>query len=162
VDPFEFDCALVGTENRYSGDITHVRTDIPGKITPCNKVINGFGESRKAKIWTGTILSYWDDDQEITHKMVIPNSNYKSEGQVRLMSPQPWAQTHSNSNKHHGTGSENTGNKVKLFWNNQRNTQTSPMNASGIALPLFDYCQRYFNQAAYCARINKKALPLIY
>jgi hypothetical protein len=49
VDPFEFDCALVGTDNRYSGDITHVRTDIPDKITPCNKFIKGFGESRTAK-----------------------------------------------------------------------------------------------------------------
>jgi hypothetical protein len=63
-DPSDADSALVGTDNRYSGDITHVRTDIPGKIVPCSKVINGFGESRTAKIWAGTILLYWDDNQK--------------------------------------------------------------------------------------------------
>jgi hypothetical protein len=57
-DSIDSDSALVGTDNRYSGGRIHVRTDIPGKTTPCNKVINGFGESRKAKNWTGTTLLY--------------------------------------------------------------------------------------------------------
>jgi hypothetical protein len=71
--PFDSDSALVGIDNRCSG-CTHVRTDIPGEITPCNKIIKGFGGSRTANVWTGTIHWNWDDDQGITHKMVIPNS----------------------------------------------------------------------------------------
>jgi hypothetical protein len=73
------------------------------------------------------------------------------------MSPQPWAQTHSNSNKHHGAGSDNTGNKVKLFWNNQRNTRTSPMNASGIAFPLFDYCQKIFQPSSLLCKDQQES-----
>ena len=43
-------------------------------------------------VWQGTIHWKWDDDEGITHDMIIPHSYYIPDGKVRLISPQRWAQ----------------------------------------------------------------------
>jgi len=125
--PFDSDSTLVGIDNRCSACITHVRSDIPGEVIPCTRVIKGFGGTRTTNIWQGTIHWSWDDDQGQTHKMVIPNGYYVPEGNVRLLSPQHWAQTRKkNSEKRHGAGSETTGNRVRLFWDDRKHSRTVP------------------------------------
>ena len=57
IGPFDTDSHLVGIDNRCSGCITHVRSDIPGALKECNRTIKGYGGVRHFKVWTGTI--YW-------------------------------------------------------------------------------------------------------
>ena len=109
--PFDSDSNLIGIDNRCSGCITHVRTDIPGELRPCDRVIKGFGGTKITRVWQGTIHWSWDDDLGQTHKMVIPNAYYVPDGHIRLLSPQHWAQTRMKaSDKKSGTGEETTRN----------------------------------------------------
>ena len=85
--PFDSDSRLVGVDNRCSGCITHVRSDITGDLKMSNRVIKGYGGVRQFAVWTGTIKWSWEDDQGMEHTFHIP------EGKVRLLSPQHWAQT---------------------------------------------------------------------
>ena len=150
--PFDSDSAMVGIDNRCSGCITHVRTDIPGELTPCNRVIKGFGGTRTTNVWQGTIHWSWDDDQGQTHKMVIPNAYYVPEGKVRLLSPQHWAQTRRKSkDKRSGTGEETTGNRIRLFWDDRKFCRTVPLDKESNNVATFRLSPGYQHFAAYCA-----------
>ena len=61
-DPFDTDSGMIGIDNRCSACITNVRSDIPGELTECNKVVKGFGGPRAFKVWSGTISWSWEDD----------------------------------------------------------------------------------------------------
>ena len=61
-NPFDTDSAPVGIDNRCSGCITHIRSDIPGEIRECNRAIKGFGGTRVSNVWMGTIHCSWDGD----------------------------------------------------------------------------------------------------
>ena len=45
-DPFDTDSAVVGIDNQCSGCITHVRTNIPGELCQCKRVVKEFGGAR--------------------------------------------------------------------------------------------------------------------
>jgi hypothetical protein len=135
--PFDSDSELVGIDNRCSGCITHVRTDIPGEIPPSNRVIKGFGGTQFASVWLGTIHWRWDVDKGQTHDMIIPNSFYVPEGKVRLLSPQHWAQGRKGKDKRSGAGSTTTATHVKLFWDNQKSTRHVPIDLEGNNVATF-------------------------
>ena len=83
---FETDTAFVGVDNReLSGFV--------GPLKPSGKVIKGFGGSRTTNVQVGTLRWTWEDDQGAKHTFTIPNSYYVPGGNVRLLSPQHWAQT---------------------------------------------------------------------
>jgi len=111
--PFDTDSELVGIDNRCSGCITHVRSDIPGEVVETNRTIKGFGGTRLFKVWSGTIHWNWDDDEGVTHEMIIPNSFYVPDGHVRLLSPQHWAQQRPSNRDRQGGGAGETTNAVR-------------------------------------------------
>ena len=61
-NPFDTDSGPVGIDNKCSGCITHIRSDIPGEIRECNRAIKGFGGTRVSNVWMGTIHCSWDGD----------------------------------------------------------------------------------------------------
>ena len=126
-NPFDTDSGPVGIDNRCSGCITHIRSDIPGEIRECNRAIKGFGGTRVSNVWMGTIQWSWDDDDGQTHKMVIQNSYYVPDGKVRLLSPQHWAQQRDKCDRRGGAGETTTGTHTKLFSADRKFTRTVPI-----------------------------------
>ena len=148
--PFDSDSTLVGIDNRCSGCITQVRSDIPGGLQPCKRAIKGFGGAKTYEVWIGTIHWTWEDDQGQAHTMVIPNSYYVPEGRVRLLSPQHWAQTRKNSEKRGGAGETTTGTEVVLFWNDRQARRTIPIDTAGNNVATFHLASGYQQYHKYC------------
>ena len=73
---FDTDSRLVGIDNQCSACITHVHEDMPGELVPCHHSIKGFGGSKLWNVWHGMIKWSIEDDEGITHTLVIPNSYY--------------------------------------------------------------------------------------
>jgi len=73
-DPFDTDSSAAGIDNRCSGCITHARSDMPGELKECHRIVEGFGGARQFRVWTGTVHWSWEDDQGCNHDFVIPNS----------------------------------------------------------------------------------------
>ena len=155
-EPFDTDSSLVGVDNRCSGCITHVRSDIPGEVKECNRAIKGYGGVRHFNVWMGTIEWTWDDDEGKPHTFVIPNSFYIPEGKTRLLSPQHWAQAQPGKGKRDGTGETTTALKTTLFWNNGTSTRTVPIDRDSTNVATFRLSPGYTRFHAYCAEFNQE------
>lgn len=149
--PFDTDSEPVGIDNQCSGCITHVRSNIPGDVVECKRAIKGFGGTQTFNIWSGTIHWKWDDDNGVTHTMIIPNSYYVPNGQLRLLSPQHWAQQRTGNDKRGGAGERMDATEVILYWNNKQNTKTVPLDVTGNNVATFNLAAGYDNFHAYCA-----------
>jgi hypothetical protein len=117
------------------------------------------------RVKIGTIVWRWNDDQGKHHKFVIPKSFYVPHGNVRLLSPQHWAQTQRDRKPIQGTGSETLDNKVTLFWNQRKCRRTVHLGkADNVATFLLaDGFERF---TAFCAKAevdykNEQVDPVI-
>ena len=116
---FDTDTAFVGIDNRCSGCISHDLSDFVGPLKPSGKVIKGFGGSRTTNVQVGTLRWTWEDDQGAKHTFTIPNSYYVPDGNVRLLSPQHWAQTQARDKRQRSHCGETTnGMECILHWEN--------------------------------------------
>ena len=149
--PFDSDSDIIGIDNRCSGCISHVKEDFRGTLKKSNKIIHGFGGSEVSHIQEGTLYWTWDDDDGIPHDMVIPDSYYVPTGQIRLLSPQHWAQTRAGKDKRTGAGCDTNGNEVTLYWNNKANKRTVPIDTEGDNVATFRLTNGYREYLAYCA-----------
>ena len=158
--PYDSDSRLVGVDNRCSGCITHQRSDIPGTLKECNRVIKGFGGTRQFSIWTGTIHWTWDDDEGKPHTHVIPNSFYIPQGKVRLLSPQHWAQTSGEKPPH--VGETTTAHNTVLFWNEGESRRTIPISNSiqDSDAATFQLSSRYKEYHNYHALVGYRESPM--
>ncbi len=101
---FDTDSEPIGVDNRCTGCISHRMEDFVGPLMDSKRSIKGFGGSKTSNVKIGTLAWKWLDNEGKQHKFLIPKSFYVESGNVRLLSPQHWAQTqHDKSN---GTGSE--------------------------------------------------------
>jgi hypothetical protein len=113
----------------------------------------------------GTIVWKWNDDQGRHHKFVIPKLFYVPHGNVRLLSPQHWAQTQKDRRPMQGTGSETLDNRVTLFWNQRMCKRTVHLGKSDnvATFSLADGFERF---PAFCAKAeadygNEQVDPVI-
>jgi hypothetical protein len=98
----------------------------------------------------GTISWKWQDDDGMIHKFLIPKSFYVKEGDVRLLSPQHWAQTQKDVKPIQGTGSETVANQVTLFWNQRKHKLTIPLSrTSNVAT--YNLAPGYTKFMSFCA-----------
>jgi hypothetical protein len=123
---FDTDSSQIGVHNRCTGCISHKIEDFEGPLIKSNQSIKGFGGTRTANIMIGTIVWKWQDDNGAVHKFIIPKSFYMKEGNVRLLSPQHWAQTQKDAKPQQG--SETVGDKVTLFWKQRKHKLTITFN----------------------------------
>jgi hypothetical protein len=114
---FDTDSVPIGIDNRCTGCISNRIEDFEGPWVESNRAIKGFGGSRTTGIMIGTLAWKWMDDEGREHKFLIPKSFYVKEGNVRLLSPQHWAQAQKDTKPIQGTGSETDARQVTLFWN---------------------------------------------
>jgi hypothetical protein len=124
---FDTDSAPIGIDNRCTGCISHRIEDFEGPLQESNRAIKGFGGTRTTNVKIGTIVWRWNDNQGKHHKFVIPKSFYVPQGNVRLLSPQHWAQTQKDRKPTAGTGSETLDDKITLFWKQRKYKLTLPL-----------------------------------
>ena len=153
--PFDTDSGLIGIDNRCTGCITNIRSDIPGELRECSRAIKGFGGIRHFKVWIGTIQWTWDDDNGKSHTFNIPNSFYVPEGKTRLLSPQHWAQTRPGKDKHGGAGETTTALTCTLFWDGGDSTRTVPLDRDSTNVASFRLSPGYTKFHAHCAEFNQ-------
>ena len=156
--PFDTDSALVGIDNRCSGCISHKREDFPGDVVECHRTIKGFGGTRHFKVWTGTIRWTWDDDEGKQHTFSIPKSYYIPEGNIRLLSPQHWAQTRPGNDKL-GTGEDTNAHTTTLYWNDKSSKRTVPLDRDGSNVATFRLSPGFAKFHAYCAETGSDPSP---
>ena len=154
IPPLDTDSQVVGVDNKCSACITNVRSDIPGEIVACNRSIRGFGGTKVWNVWMGTIKWDIEDDEGVTHTHIIPNSYYIPQGQLRLLSPQHWAQSRAGKDKTGGAGAETMAVSCKLFWNNEQVCKTIPIDVHGNNIATFHLATAYNAFHAYCAATN--------
>jgi hypothetical protein len=147
---FDTDSAPIGVDNRCTGCISHKIEDFEGPLTESNRSIKGFGGSKTANVMIGTIVWKWQDDNGAVHKFIIPKSFYVKEGNVRLLSPQHWAQTQKDAKPKQGTGSETVGDRVTLFWKQRKHKLTIPLSRyNNVAT--FNLAPGYTKFMGFCA-----------
>jgi hypothetical protein len=121
---FDTDLVPVGVDNRCTGCISNRIEDFEGPMIESNRAIKGFGGSRTTGIMIGTLAWRWMDNAGREHKFLIPKSFHVKGGNVRLLSPQHWAETQKGTKPIQGTGSETDARQVTLFWNQRKNKLT--------------------------------------
>ena len=90
---FDTDTKAIGIDNRCSACISHDINDFVGPVHKSDKVISAFGGRQQMRVYKGTIVWSWLDDNGVQSKFRIPNSYFVPEGKSRLLSPQHWAST---------------------------------------------------------------------
>jgi hypothetical protein len=101
---FDTDSVPIGIDNRCTGCISNRIEDFEGPMVESKRAIKGFGGTRTTGIMIGTLAWSWMDDAGREHKFLIPKSFYVKEGNVRLLSPQHWAQTQKDTKPIKGLG----------------------------------------------------------
>ena len=90
---FDTDAKPIRVDNRCSACISPYIQDFIGPLEHTNKTIKGFAGARTNNPKTGTLHWQWSDDSGKMHTFEIPNSYYVPACELRLLSPQHWAQT---------------------------------------------------------------------
>ena len=158
VTRFDTDSAPVGIDNRCTGCISHVSQDFIGPLRETNRPIKGFGGSRTEGVKVGTLAWKWEDDEGATHRFLIPNSFYVPSGQVRLLSPQHWAQSQRKRKvkdpaHKHGTISQTNSDNITLMWNDRCSRLTVPL-SKGSNVATFHLATGYTRYDEFCMEAN--------
>ena len=90
---FDTDAKPIGVDNRCSACISPYIEDLIGPLEDTNKTIKGFAGARTNNPKIDTLRWQWLDDSGKMHTFKIPNSYYVPKCELRLLSPQHWAQT---------------------------------------------------------------------
>ena len=90
---FDTDAKPIGVDNRCSACISPYIEDFIGPLEDTNKTIKRFAGARTNNPKSGTLCWQWSYDSGKIHTFEIPNSYYVPSCELRLLSPQHWAQT---------------------------------------------------------------------
>ena len=90
---FDTDAKPIGVDNRCSACISPYIEDFIGPLEDTNKTIKGFAGTQTKNPKIATLYWQWSDDSGKIHTFEIPNSYYIPSCELRLLSPQHWAQT---------------------------------------------------------------------
>ena len=158
VTRFDTDSAPVGIDNRCTGCISHVSQDFIGPLRDTNRSIKGFGGTRTNGVKIGTLAWKWEDDEGVVHRFMIPNSFYVPTGQVRLLSPQHWAQSQRQKKvkepiHKYGTISQTSSDNVTLLWNDRQSKLTVPL-STGSNVATFYLANGYTRYDEFCMEAN--------
>ena len=94
------------------------------KPTPIMRKVKGIARSAKAT-YCGTIKWKIQDDNNIIHTFIIPNTYYIAAAPTRILSPQHFTQQMQDHKPHaEGTGCMNTSMTIVQFWDQRKFTKT--------------------------------------
>ena len=90
---FDTDVKPIGVDNKCTACISPYFEAFIGPLEDANKTIKGFAGARTRNPKIGTLRWQRSDDSRKMHTFEIPKSYYIPECELRLLSPQHWAQT---------------------------------------------------------------------
>ena len=90
---FDTNAKPIGVDNRCSACILPYIEDFIRPFEDTNKTSKGFAGAQTNNPKIGTLCWQWSDDSGKMHTFEIPSSYYVPECELRLLSPQHWAQT---------------------------------------------------------------------
>ena len=152
---FDTDSQLLRICNCTTRSILPYVDDFITPLSPLQRrKIQGIIE-QVGELMTGTIQWQIEDDDGIVHNIVLPNSIYIPGSTSRLLSPQHWAQE---ANDHkpmsHGTWCATFDHEIILYWNQQNNKRTIPIDPGGNNIAMIRTAPGFTRFNAFCAEIG--------
>ena len=121
---FDTDAKAIRIDNCASYCISNDKRDFITPLKKVNKHLKGLGGTL-ADIYSATIKCSIEDDDGITHDIVIPNGLYVKESPSKLLSPQHWAQTAQDFKPlPRGTWCSTYHDCIQLHWAQRKHTKT--------------------------------------
>ena len=122
--PFDSDSQPLMFDDGASASITNDLQDFVTSPTAITCKVKGIAGSAKAT-YRGTVKWKIEDDNNIVHTFVIPNTYYIAVALTRILSPQHFAQQMQDHKQHtEGTGCTTTSMAIDLFWDQRKFTKT--------------------------------------
>jgi hypothetical protein len=160
---FETDSYPIKVDNCCTQTITGYQKDfVEGTIkSVVGKQVRGFGNKVSVITHQGTVR--WDvyDDDGKVHAIIVPNTYYVPKCELRLLSPQHWAQElNDNYPSSDGTTCTTYQDRVVLKWNQQSTTKTLMIDSSmnNVATIWTIGNMKSFKSAAKLAHITQLVL----
>ena len=153
---FDTDTVRVGIDNCCSACVSHDQDNfIPGTLRPTDRVVKGFGGTCITDIQVGTLEWTWEDDMGVVNTFTIPNSYFVPEGKVRLLIPQHWARTQTNTKTGHTVGERTDAHKCVLFWENGTHQLTIALGRRDN-VATFTLAPGFHNFEAFCCEAGRE------
>lgn len=152
------DSKLVLVDNCASASISHDTADFISPLVPSNHKIKGFG-GIVTDLLVGTIKWQIEDDEGQVHDVVLPNSYYAKNAPIRLLSPQHWSQTATDSK---GTWCATHHNKLILYWKQEKYKRTLAINNDSNNVARLYTASGYKKSSAFCASCSEDDSELVY
>ena len=129
---FDTSAKPIRVDNQCSACISPYIDDFIGPLEDTNKNIKGFAGARMDNPKMVTLRWQWADDSGKRHTFEIPNSYFVPSCELRLLSPQHWAQTRNSVNRE-TTRCITSSVNVYLRWTNREENceLTLPLNKQG-------------------------------
>lgn len=130
ITQFDSDSVPIRIDNCCSRTLSFCKNDFDlttFKEIPSDQkvVIKGFGNTLTTITHSGTISWHITDDNGVQQNIRIPNSFYVPSSQVRLLSPQHWAQeVRDHAPNPQGTWCATHHDRVILYWNQGKSIKT--------------------------------------
>ena len=122
--PFDSDSQPIMFDDGASASITNDLWDFVTRPTAISCKVKGIAGSAKAT-YHGTVKWKIEDDNNIIHTFVIPNTYYITAAPTSILSPQHFAQQMQYHSPHaEGTGCMTTSMAIVLFWDQRKFTKT--------------------------------------
>jgi hypothetical protein len=123
---FDSDSYQIMVDNGASYSISNNIDDFIEPPTKIGPKIKGFAGSLTTSL-IGTVQWYITDDDGRTHSIILPNTNFVPTADIRMLSPQHWAQV---TNDLRGTLCVTYGDCFLLKWDKIRYRKTIPISPS--------------------------------
>jgi hypothetical protein len=123
---FDSDSYQIMVDNGASYSISNNIDDFIEPPTKIGPKIQGFAGSLTTSL-IGTVQWYITDDNGRTQSIIVPNTSYVPTADIRILSPQHWAQTTNNLT---GTLCVTHGTCFLLKWDKKRFRKTIPVSPS--------------------------------
>jgi len=123
---FDSDSYQIMVDNGASYSISNNIDDFIEPPTKIGPKIQGFAGSLTTSL-IGTVQWYITDDNGRTQSIILPNTSYVPTADIRILSPQHWAQTTNNLT---GTLCVTHGTCFLLKWDKKRFRKTIPVSPS--------------------------------
>ena len=123
---FDSDSYQIMVDNGASYSISNNLDDFIEPPTKIGPKIKGFAGSQTRSL-IGTVQWHITDDEGTTHSIILPNTSYVPTADIRMLSPQHWAQV---TNDLRGTMCVTYGDCFLLKWDKKRFRKTIPISPS--------------------------------
>ena len=152
--PFDTDSVLLRVDNCATASMSPHKGDFIGILKPVRKRIKGIGGTVSG-IMMGTVKWRIEDDNGMTHEIIIPESFYVPNAPSRLLSPQHWAQqAKDNHPKRYGTWCATYDDTIILEWHQRQYKRTIKLDKKGTNTAWIYTAPGFNRHHAFCTEID--------